>query len=216
MVVAGRCSGGDDEQLAVVEALCGAVTAPLFAWAASSEPFGFAGGLYDHQTGLVRFGARDYDAEVGRWTSKDPIGFSGGDENLFERVRDDPVNWIDQTGASPTKAAAAAGAKAGARLGAKGGPAGALIGGALGAAAGALLGKKVVDKIRDWMRWLPGPPDEDCIYSGEGPHSEEGACDENYRTPPQKECYYTCISLRGIRSLTVIVDAGTPCRRPRL
>ena len=35
-------------------------------------PFGFAGGLYDKDTGLVRFGARDYDASVGRWTSKDP------------------------------------------------------------------------------------------------------------------------------------------------
>ncbi|NOT31813.1 MAG: RHS repeat protein, partial [Planctomycetes bacterium] len=29
---------------------------------------GFAGGLYDHHTGLVRFGARDYDPAVGRWT----------------------------------------------------------------------------------------------------------------------------------------------------
>ncbi len=37
------------------------------------QPFGFAGGLYDPQTGLVRFGARDYDPEVGRWTAKDPI-----------------------------------------------------------------------------------------------------------------------------------------------
>ena len=25
------------------------------------QPFGFAGGLYDDDTGLVRFGARDYD-----------------------------------------------------------------------------------------------------------------------------------------------------------
>ncbi len=35
-------------------------------------PFGFAGWLYDPHTGLVRFGARDYDASTGRWTSKDP------------------------------------------------------------------------------------------------------------------------------------------------
>src|SRR5690606_9018853 len=28
------------------------------------QPFGFAGGLYDTATELVRFGARDYDAEV--------------------------------------------------------------------------------------------------------------------------------------------------------
>ncbi len=30
------------------------------------QPFGFAGGLYDQDTGLVRFGARDYDPETGR------------------------------------------------------------------------------------------------------------------------------------------------------
>jgi YD repeat-containing protein len=30
------------------------------------QPFGFAGGLYDSDTGLVRFGARDYDPETGR------------------------------------------------------------------------------------------------------------------------------------------------------
>ena len=29
-------------------------------------PFGFAGGLYDRDTGLVRFGFRDYDPDVGR------------------------------------------------------------------------------------------------------------------------------------------------------
>jgi len=62
------------------------------------QPFGFAGGLYDHQTKLVRFGARDYDAEVGRWTSKDPIRFEGGDGNLYAYVGWDPVNWVDIVG----------------------------------------------------------------------------------------------------------------------
>src|SRR5439155_24515199 len=33
------------------------------------QPFGFAGGLYDSQTNLVRLGARDYDAVTGRWTA---------------------------------------------------------------------------------------------------------------------------------------------------
>ncbi|MBK6515855.1 MAG: RHS repeat-associated core domain-containing protein [Polyangiaceae bacterium] len=42
------------------------------------QPFGFAGGLYDPDTGLVRFGARDYDANTGRWTAKDPIRFGVG------------------------------------------------------------------------------------------------------------------------------------------
>ncbi len=62
------------------------------------QPFGFAGGLYDHDTGLVRFGARDYDAETGRWTTKDPIRFGGGDTNLYGYVLNDPVNWIDPLG----------------------------------------------------------------------------------------------------------------------
>lgn len=41
-------------------------------------PFGFAGGLHDRDTGLVRFGFRDYSPELGRWTAKDPILFAGG------------------------------------------------------------------------------------------------------------------------------------------
>ena len=62
------------------------------------QPFGFAGGLYDRDTGLVRFGARDYDAETGRWTAKDPILFAGGDTNLYGYVVNDPVNWVDPLG----------------------------------------------------------------------------------------------------------------------
>ena len=50
------------------------------------QPFGFAGGIYDQHTGLVRFGARDYDPVTARWTSKDPIRFAGGDANLYGYV----------------------------------------------------------------------------------------------------------------------------------
>jgi RHS repeat-associated protein/uncharacterized repeat protein (TIGR01451 family) len=64
------------------------------------QPFGLAGGLYDRDTGLTRFGARDYDAETGRWAAKDPIGFDGGDTNLFAYVAGDPVNWLDADGLS--------------------------------------------------------------------------------------------------------------------
>jgi RHS repeat-associated protein len=66
------------------------------------QPFGFAGGLYDSETSLVRFGSRDYDAEVGRWTTKDPIVFYGGDTNLYAYVLNDPVNFSDPSGKQPT------------------------------------------------------------------------------------------------------------------
>lgn len=68
-------------------------TAPAF-----TVPFGFAGGLHDRDTGLVRFGHRDYDPDTGRWTAKDPILFAGGDTDLYGYVQNDPVNWIDPFG----------------------------------------------------------------------------------------------------------------------
>ena len=63
-------------------------------------PFGFAGGLQDSDTGLIRFGHRDYDPETGRWTARDPIGFAGGDTNLYGYVLGDPINFIDSNGLS--------------------------------------------------------------------------------------------------------------------
>ncbi|MDX2171276.1 MAG: RHS repeat-associated core domain-containing protein [Deltaproteobacteria bacterium] len=64
----------------------------------SFQSFGFAGGLRDRQTGLTRFGARDYDPGAGRWVARDPIGFQGGGTNLYEYVLSDPVNMLDPTG----------------------------------------------------------------------------------------------------------------------
>lgn len=77
-------------------------------------PFGFAGGLYDEGTGLVRFGTRDYDPELGRWTSKDPIRFAGSsfnifgiavkagnpmtETNLYGYALLDPINLVDSLG----------------------------------------------------------------------------------------------------------------------
>jgi len=61
-------------------------------------PLGFAGGLHDRDTGLIRFGHRDYLPELGKWTAKDPIGFAGGDANLYGYVGADPVSWVDPEG----------------------------------------------------------------------------------------------------------------------
>ena len=62
------------------------------------QPFGFAGGIYDQHTQLTRFGARDYDAQTGRWTAKDPIRFGGKQANLYGYSKGDPINYIDISG----------------------------------------------------------------------------------------------------------------------
>ncbi|WP_438019234.1 RHS repeat-associated core domain-containing protein [Sorangium sp. So ce315] len=42
--------------------------------------------------------ARDYDAEVGRWESTDPILFRGGSSNLYEYAGNAPINKRDPSG----------------------------------------------------------------------------------------------------------------------
>ena len=61
-------------------------------------PFGFAGDFYDQDTGLVRFGLRDYDPDIARWTSKDPIGFKAGYTDLYSYCLNNPINFIDPLG----------------------------------------------------------------------------------------------------------------------
>jgi RHS repeat-associated protein len=65
------------------------------------QPFGFAGGLYDTHTGLVRFGARDYDSATGRFTVKDFLRFAGRSSNLYEYAFSDPINHFDPDGLCP-------------------------------------------------------------------------------------------------------------------
>ncbi|HJW94093.1 MAG TPA: RHS repeat-associated core domain-containing protein [Thermoanaerobaculia bacterium] len=67
-------------------------TAPGF------QPYGFAGGLYDPNTHLVHFGARDYDPSLGRFLTRDPIGFAGGQANVYDYAANDPVNFVDPSG----------------------------------------------------------------------------------------------------------------------
>ena len=78
----------------------GRVTEDVVAGGFVRVPFGFAGGLYDPDIGLVRFGARDYDPVSGRWTTKAPDRFNGG-VNLYEYAASDPVNLADPTGLAP-------------------------------------------------------------------------------------------------------------------
>ncbi len=61
-------------------------------------PFGFAGGVYEGEVGVSRFGARDLLLGVGRWQSKDPVRFAGRVGNLFEYGFSDPQTYFDPSG----------------------------------------------------------------------------------------------------------------------
>lgn len=65
---------------------------------ASQLPFLYTGKFRDAVTGLQYNNARWYDPRTGRWLSVDPIGFAGGDSNLYRYVNNDPVNGTDPSG----------------------------------------------------------------------------------------------------------------------
>ena len=67
---------------------------------------GFAGGLEDITTGLVRFGFRDYDPLAGRWMARDPFLYQGKQANLYVYVGNNPVNHRDITGLFSMEASA--------------------------------------------------------------------------------------------------------------
>lgn len=64
------------------------------------QSLGYAGGLTDTSTGLVRFGARDYEPEVGRWTDRDPSGLSES-SSTYLYCSGAPVDRIDPNGRIP-------------------------------------------------------------------------------------------------------------------
>lgn len=69
----------------------------------TDQPYQYVGrlGYYAHvqesSVDLLQLGARYYDPGVGRFTSKDPIGYSGG-LNLYSYVSDQPTGDVDPKG----------------------------------------------------------------------------------------------------------------------
>jgi RHS repeat-associated protein len=58
----------------------------------------YTGREYDNFTGLNFYRARWYDSKLGRFVSEDPIGFAGGDVNLYGYVKNKPLKYRDPRG----------------------------------------------------------------------------------------------------------------------
>lgn len=106
--------------------------------------FTFTGREWDKETGLYFYRARYYDPETGRFITKDPIGFAGGDVNLYGYVSNNPVNFVDPWGLNPS-ATTWAGVGIGTMLG---GPGGGVIGGVIGLGIGIYAGQQI------WDNWF--------------------------------------------------------------
>jgi RHS repeat-associated protein len=67
------------------------------------QPFKYVGqhGVMAEPNGLYYMRARYYDPGVGRFVSEDPLGFGGGDVNLYAYVMSNPITFIDPEGLSP-------------------------------------------------------------------------------------------------------------------
>lgn len=61
------------------------------------NPWRFQGKRIDKEVGLIYFGYRYYDPEIGRWISPDPMGTIDG-PNLYVYVRNNPMKYSDGFG----------------------------------------------------------------------------------------------------------------------
>jgi RHS repeat-associated protein len=69
-----------------------------------NTPFGFVGGegyQSDPDSGLMLLGARYYDPSIGRFISRDPIRYGGGDANIYRYCGNSPVSATDPSGLIP-------------------------------------------------------------------------------------------------------------------
>ena len=57
----------------------------------------FTGREYDQETGLYSYRARYYDSRIGRFLSRDPVGYSAG-LNLYSYVGNNPLTFVDPLG----------------------------------------------------------------------------------------------------------------------
>jgi RHS repeat-associated protein len=72
----------------------------ISATSTTTNPHRYGGevGYYTDNLSRIYIRARHYHPQQGRWMSQDPIGFAGGDWNLYRYVRNNGVNLIDYSG----------------------------------------------------------------------------------------------------------------------
>ncbi|MDR1479482.1 MAG: RHS repeat-associated core domain-containing protein, partial [Planctomycetaceae bacterium] len=61
----------------------------------------FTGQVLDSETGLMLYRNRFYHVGLGRFVNRDPIGYEGGDENLYRYVFNSAINLFDEYGLIP-------------------------------------------------------------------------------------------------------------------
>ncbi len=64
---------------------------------AKVNPFRFSTKYHEDESGLVYYGYRFYNPELGRWVNRDPIEEMGGD-NLYGFVKNDSIGGVDYLG----------------------------------------------------------------------------------------------------------------------
>ena len=69
----------------------------------TATPFQFLGtlGYYRDSASRTYVRARTLNTAQGRWMTQDPIGFDGGDYNLYRYVENNVVTWSDPSGLDP-------------------------------------------------------------------------------------------------------------------
>ncbi|MFA5162476.1 MAG: RHS repeat-associated core domain-containing protein, partial [Elusimicrobiales bacterium] len=76
------------------------VTGSTSSWSQTGSLYSYTAREWDAETGLFYYRARYYAPDTGRFIQKDPIGFNGGDTNLYAYVYDNPMNLTDSLGLS--------------------------------------------------------------------------------------------------------------------
>jgi len=173
------------------------------------QPFTFTGREYDSETGMYFYRARYYDQKAGRFVTKDPISFAGGDVNLYAYVGNDPVNWGDPYGLVDMPRALRAGAGViGNTLGTIGGIAFAVgTGGAGTILGGVIVFKSSYGAVANFQNLVAALRDKAPVSQGAFLNDVAGIvdpCNENLqRAAMAADLLLDLISLQASRLATV-------------